>query len=139
MIYSTWRWRELKSLTPHFGVNTARVNRSANVRVSTVDQNEGRQLEGVKVDRKFIEKVSGKDVKRPQLEAMLGFLREGDTLVCHSMDRLARNIDDLRKLVICDSVLKHQLCRSRKGFSLRHIQPPSCKKHSRRKPVAQQQ
>ena len=91
MIYSTWRWRELKESNSTLrGKHGKGQQKSANVRVSTVDQNEGRQLEGVKVDRKFIEKVSGKDVKRPQLEAMLGFLREGDTLVCHSMDRLAR-------------------------------------------------
>jgi DNA invertase Pin-like site-specific DNA recombinase len=47
----------------------------------------------------FTDKASGKDVKRPQLEAMLTFIRDGDTVVVHSMDRLARNLDDLRKLV----------------------------------------
>jgi DNA invertase Pin-like site-specific DNA recombinase len=45
------------------------------------------------------DKASGKDVNRPQLDAMLTFAREGDTVVVHSMDRLARNLDDLRKLV----------------------------------------
>jgi DNA invertase Pin-like site-specific DNA recombinase len=44
--------------------------------------------------------TSGKDTKRPQLEAMLEFVREGDLVVCHSMDRLARNLDDLRRLVM---------------------------------------
>jgi DNA invertase Pin-like site-specific DNA recombinase len=70
------------------------------VRVSTFEQNEHRQLEGVKLDRKFRDKASGKDVKRAQLEALLGYVREGDTIICHSMDRLGRNLDDLRKLVV---------------------------------------
>ena len=69
------------------------------VRVSTFDQNPERQLENIQVDRSFIDKASGKDVKRPQLEAMMSFVREGDTLVVHSMDRLARNLDDLRRIV----------------------------------------
>lgn len=69
------------------------------IRVSTLDQREDRQLEGVTVDRRFVDHVSGKNVKRPQLTAMLSFVREGDTVVCHSMDRLGRNLDDLRKLV----------------------------------------
>jgi len=69
------------------------------VRVSSYDQNVDRQLDGVELDRVFTDKASGKDVKRPQLEAMLAFVREGDTLVVHSMDRLARNLDDLRQLV----------------------------------------
>ena len=69
------------------------------IRVSTVDQNTDRQLEGIELDRVFTDKASGKDVKRPQLEAMLSFVREGDTIVVHSLDRLARNLDDLRKIV----------------------------------------
>ena len=70
------------------------------MRVSTVDQNAARQLEGVDVERTFTDKASGKDVKRPQLEAMLAFVRAGDTVVCHSMDRMARNLDDLRRIVL---------------------------------------
>lgn len=70
------------------------------VRVSTFDQNESRQLEGQRTDRVFLDKASGKDVHRPQLEAMLAFVREGDTVICHSMDRLGRNLDDLRKMVL---------------------------------------
>jgi DNA invertase Pin-like site-specific DNA recombinase len=70
------------------------------MRVSTLDQNELRQLEGVELDRTFVDKASGKDAKRPQLEAMQSFVREGDTVFCHSMDRLARNLDDLRKIVL---------------------------------------
>ncbi len=57
------------------------------IRVSTFDQNPERQLEGVKVDRAFSDKASGKDVKRPQLEALISFARTGDTVVVHSMDR----------------------------------------------------
>ncbi len=68
--------------------------------MSTVDQNAARQLEGVDVERTFTDKASGKDVKRPQLEAMLAFVREGDTVFCHSMDRMARNLDDLRRIVL---------------------------------------
>jgi DNA invertase Pin-like site-specific DNA recombinase len=70
------------------------------IRVSSVDQNTVRQLEGVRLDRVFTDKASGKDTKRPQLEAMLEFVREGDAVLVHSMDRLARNLDDLRKLVV---------------------------------------
>ena len=69
------------------------------VRVSAFDQNVDRQLEGLSLDKVFTDKASGKDVNRPQLVAMLSFAREGDTVVVHSMDRLARNLDDLRKLV----------------------------------------
>src|SRR5690606_2528269 len=69
------------------------------VRVSSFDQNPERQLEDVKVDRVFTDKASGKDVRRPELDRLLAFVREGDTVVVHSMDRLARNLDDLRRLV----------------------------------------
>jgi len=69
------------------------------IRVSSLDQNFERQLEGVKLDKCFIEKASGKDTARPQLEAMLNYARDGDVIIIHSMDRLARNLDDLRKIV----------------------------------------
>lgn len=69
------------------------------VRVSSLDQNPERQLEHVQVDRVFTDKASGKDTQRPELERLLGFVREGDTVVVHSMDRLARNLDDLRRTV----------------------------------------
>jgi len=69
------------------------------VRVSSLDQNPQRQLEDVILDKVFIDHASGRDARRPQLEAMLAFAREGDTVVAHSMDRLARNLDDLRRLV----------------------------------------
>jgi DNA invertase Pin-like site-specific DNA recombinase len=69
------------------------------IRVSSAEQNIGRQLEGIELDKSFTDKASGKDVKRPQLQAALEYLRDGDVLVVHSMDRLARNLDDLRGIV----------------------------------------
>ncbi len=69
------------------------------IRVSTFDQNPERQLEGIQVDRTFTDKASGKDVHREQLEVLMTFVRTGDTVVVHSMDRLARNLDDLRRIV----------------------------------------
>lgn len=69
------------------------------IRVSSEDQNPDRQLEGITVDRIFIERASGKDIERPQLQALMQYARQGDTIVVHSMDRLARNIDDLLRLV----------------------------------------
>ncbi|SFC62130.1 recombinase family protein [Collimonas sp. OK412] len=69
------------------------------VRVSSLDQNTDRQLDGIALDKVFTDKCSGKDTHRPQLALALDFLREGDTLVVHSMDRLARNVDDLRHIV----------------------------------------
>ena len=69
------------------------------VRVSSYDQATDRQLDDVPLDRVFTNKVSGKDTERPQLQALLAYVREGDAIVVHSMDRLARNVDDLRRLV----------------------------------------
>ena len=69
------------------------------VRVSTTDQNTERQLDGVTLDKTFTDKASGKDLHRPQLQATLDFIREGDTLIVHSIDRLARNASDLLRLV----------------------------------------
>jgi len=69
------------------------------VRVSTVEQNPKRQLDNVQVDRVYTDTASKKDTQRPALAALLTFVREGDTVVVHSMDRLARNLDDLRRLV----------------------------------------
>ena len=68
------------------------------IRVSTIEQNEARQLEALKkynAEKTFLEKVSGKDTNRPQLQAMLDFVREGDTVVVHEFSRLARNTKDL--------------------------------------------
>jgi DNA invertase Pin-like site-specific DNA recombinase len=71
-------------------------------RVSSADQNLSRQLEqlnAAKVDKIFSDRISGKSVERPQLQVMLQYLREEDTLVVCSMDRLARNLNDLKQLV----------------------------------------
>jgi len=68
-------------------------------RVSSIDQNTARQLDGVPLDKLFEDKASGKDTNRPELQAALSYCREGDTLVVHSMDRLARSLVDLRGLV----------------------------------------
>lgn len=70
------------------------------VRVSSYDQNEDRQLEHMEdLDRIFTDKASGKNTERPKLQELLIYAREGDTMIVHSMDRLARNLDDLRQLV----------------------------------------
>src|SRR3954468_22369441 len=69
------------------------------IRVSSLDQHIERQLEGIQVDRLFTDKASGKDTKRPQLELLMHFVRAGDLVLVHSMDRLARNLDDLRRIV----------------------------------------
>lgn len=68
-------------------------------RASTLDQNTCRQLDDIQLDRLFTDRLSGKDLHRPQLEEMIGFVRDGDTVLVHSMDRLARNLDDLRGTV----------------------------------------
>lgn len=70
------------------------------LRVSSLDQKELRQLEGVDLHKRFVDKASGKDLHRPQLQLLTEYVREGDTVICHAMDRLARNLDDLRKVVL---------------------------------------
>lgn len=69
------------------------------IRVSSVDQNLARQLDGVELDKVFEDKASGGTTKRPGLTACLDYLREGDVLHVHSIDRLARNVEDLLRLV----------------------------------------
>lgn len=69
------------------------------VRVSTADQNTERQLDGLQIDKVFTDHASGKDTDRPALTECLGYVREGDELVVHSMDRLARSLVDLRRTV----------------------------------------
>ena len=59
------------------------------VRVSSVDQNPERQLEGLDLDKTFLDKASGKNTDRPQLEAMIDYARDGDVVFVHSMDKLA--------------------------------------------------
>ncbi len=72
------------------------------VRVSSLDQNPDRQIEDLKAqqaEKIFMDKVSGKNTDRPELQRMLSFIREGDTLIVHSLDRLARNLADLLMMV----------------------------------------
>jgi DNA invertase Pin-like site-specific DNA recombinase len=71
-------------------------------RVSTVDQDTGRQIEALNslgLDRLFEDMASGKDTNRPNLLEAIKYVRTGDTFVVHSLDRLARNLVDLLKLV----------------------------------------
>ena len=70
-----------------------------------MDQNTGRQLDGVQVDKMFTDKASGKDTHRPELSACMDYLREGDELLVHSMDRLSRSLVDLRRTV--DELVGH--------------------------------
>ncbi|KIQ37558.1 hypothetical protein RT97_00275 [Variovorax paradoxus] len=78
---------------------TSHGKRIGYVRVSSADQNDARQLEGVDLDKAFTDKASGKDILRPQLQAMLEYVREGDHLYVHSMDRLSRSLRDLQDVV----------------------------------------
>ncbi len=69
------------------------------VRVSTVDQNTDRQLDGVHLDKVFEEKVSARTADRPKLTELLDYVREGDEVIVHDISRLARNMEDLHRLV----------------------------------------
>lgn len=69
------------------------------IRVSSVDQNTARQLDGIELDKVFEEKLSAKNLDRPELQTCLNFLRESDILFIHSIDRLARNQRDLQNIV----------------------------------------
>ena len=74
----------------------------AYVRVSTAEQNEERQIEALKkyeIEKWFTEKVSGKTRHRPQLEMLLNFVREGDTIYVHDFSRLARSTKDLLEII----------------------------------------
>ncbi len=75
------------------------MSRIGYIRVSSYSQNTDRQLVGVELDKTFTEKASAKNANRPQLQACLEWVREGDTLHVHSIDRLARNLFDLQKIV----------------------------------------
>lgn len=89
------------------------------IRVSTIDQNPERQLEGIDVDKKFIDYASGSTVNRPQLELMLEYAREDDIIIVHSMDRLARNVKDLRKTIddVVDKGIKIQFMKENLTFT----------------------
>lgn len=69
------------------------------VRVSSLLQNTARQLDGITLDEVFVDRVSARDRRRPELEACIKHLRAGDTLHVHSIDRLARNLKDLQDIV----------------------------------------
>lgn len=73
----------------------------AYIRVSTVEQNTERQLAGcgIEFDKEYEDKASGGSTNRPELAKLMEYAREGDTIHIHSIDRLARSLDDLRKLV----------------------------------------
>ena len=74
----------------------------AYVRVSTVEQNDGRQIEALKnckIEKWFVEKISAKDTNRPKLQEMLEFVREGDTVYIADFSRIARTTADLLMLV----------------------------------------
>lgn len=68
------------------------------IRVSSTGQNTERQLEGLVLDETFTDKISGKSLDRPALQELLRYVRKGDEVTVHSMDRLARNLD--RKSVV---------------------------------------
>jgi DNA invertase Pin-like site-specific DNA recombinase len=68
------------------------------VRVSTVEQNEARQIEAMKADgveKIYMDKKSGKDFNRPEYQKMIASLQKGDILVIHSIDRLGRNYEEI--------------------------------------------
>ena len=69
------------------------------VRVSTADQNAGRQLDGIALDRVFTDAASGATKDRPELQALLTYVREGDTVFVHSLDRLGRSLRDVQEIV----------------------------------------
>ena len=68
-------------------------------RVSTIDQNADSQLANIQLDKVYVDKISGTSRKRPQLDELMSYVRDGDTVVIQSMDRLARNLFDLQDLV----------------------------------------
>lgn len=82
------------------------------VRVSSVDQNPERQLADLNLDRKFIDYFTGSKIERPELNKCIEYVREGDTLLIHSIDRLARNLIDLQSII--HTILK-------KGVSIKFI------------------
>lgn len=84
---------------PEATQHTYRGQRVGYLRVSSTDQTTARQLDGEPLDASFEDKVSGSTADRPQLQAALKHCRKGDTLVVHSMDRLARNLTDLKAII----------------------------------------
>ena len=71
----------------------------AYIRVSTYEQNSARQLEGMEFDQVFEDKLSGKSIERPSLQSLIKHARKGDTVHCHDISRMARNVKDLLELI----------------------------------------
>lgn len=73
------------------------------VRVSTIEQNEERQIRAIEdkanIDKWYIEKVSAKDINRPELTEMIDYVREGDTIYIKDFSRLARSTKDLLDII----------------------------------------
>ena len=79
-----------------------KISNIAYIRVSTIDQNEERQIKAIeeyKIDKWFIEKASAKDTKRPKLKEMLEYIRENDIIYIKDFSRLARSTKDLLELI----------------------------------------
>lgn len=93
-------------------LNIQKVQTVGYVRVSSAEQNTDRQLDGIALDRIFTDKMTGSTKDRPQLKAMLDYVRYGDTVVVHSLDRLARSLEDLISII-------NQL--NKKGVSFKSI------------------
>jgi DNA invertase Pin-like site-specific DNA recombinase len=108
---------DTKNSHKHLGVK--RQMRIGYIRVSTDNQNIDRQLENIELDKKFVDIASGSSRDRPQYQIMMDFVREGDTLYVDSMDRLARNLDDLRQTVqkLVDKKVKVQFVKESMIFS----------------------
>lgn len=95
----------------------------AYVRVSTAEQNESRQREALQaydIDRWFVEKASGKDIKRPELQAMLDYIREDDTVYVEEFSRLGRSTSDLLSIVQGLRAQVQSLLASRKILTRKH-------------------
>lgn len=69
------------------------------IRVSSEDQNIDRQLDGIALDKVFIDKMTGSSKDRPQLKTMIEYVRYGDMVIVHSLDRMARNLGDLLEII----------------------------------------
>ncbi|AKG19887.1 hypothetical protein AAX09_10420 (plasmid) [Moraxella bovoculi] len=69
------------------------------IRVSSLDQKTDRQLDGLNLDKVFTDKTTGSNLDRPQLKAMIDYARHGDTVIVHSLDRMARNLEDLLNII----------------------------------------
>ncbi len=94
----------------------------AYIRVSSAEQNEARQIEGMKdkeIERYFTEKISGKDMNRPQLQEMLSFVREGDTVYVHEFSRLGRSTEDLLHIIRTLDAKGVQVVSNKENFDTR--------------------